>query len=113
MLQRMSTTLTYIKAGSTFGNFLKEIHQITYSFYWAKRITKKIYNNIMNSMNLSYKMDTLFMNSESSKWSDPHRLLLSISVKTNLKCRDKYVALLNLNIYYTWKHRNVIQKQYI
>ena len=30
-------------------------------------------------------MDTIFMNSENSKTSDPHRLLLSLSDKINFK----------------------------
>ena len=38
------------------------------------------------------------MNSENT--SDPHRLLLSLSDKINLKRQDKYVALSNLSIYY-------------
>ena len=38
------------------------------------------------------------MNSESSKTSDLHRLLLNISDKINLKRNDKYVALSNLSI---------------
>ena len=49
-------------------------------------------------------MDTIFLNSENSKTSDPHRLLLNLSDKTNLKRNDKYVALSNLSIYYTWKN---------
>ena len=44
------------------------------------------------------------MNSEHSKTSDPHRLLLNLSYKINLKRSDKYVALSNLNIYYTRKN---------
>ena len=44
------------------------------------------------------------MNFENSKTSDPNRLLLNILDKINLKRSDKYVALLNLNIYYTWKN---------
>ena len=44
------------------------------------------------------------MNSENSTTSDPHRLLLNLSDKINLKRSDKYVALSNLNIYYTWKN---------
>ena len=54
-------------------------------------------------------MDTLFMNSENSKLSDPHRLLLNLSDKINLKRSDKYVALSNLSIYYAWKN---IKKSY-
>ena len=43
-------------------------------------------------------MNTIFMNSGNSKTSDPHRLLLSLSDKINLKRKDKYVALSNLSI---------------
>ena len=44
-------------------------------------------------------MDPVFMNSENSKTSDPHRLLLNLSDKINFKSKDKYVALSNLSIY--------------
>ena len=54
-------------------------------------------------------MDTIFMNSENSKTSAPHRLLLNLSDKINLKRSDKYVALSNLSIYNTWKN---IKKSY-
>ena len=37
------------------------------------------------------------------KTSDSHRLLLNLADKINLKESDKYVALSNLSIYYTWK----------
>ena len=46
-------------------------------------------------------MDTIFMNSENSKTSDLHRLLLNLTDKINLRRSDKYVALSNLSIYYT------------
>ena len=46
-------------------------------------------------------MDTIFMNSENSKISDPHRLLLNLLDKLNLKRSDKYVALSNFSICYT------------
>ena len=44
------------------------------------------------------------MNSGNSKISHPHSLLLNLSDKINLKRKDKYVALSNLSIYYTWKN---------
>ena len=44
------------------------------------------------------------MNSENSKTSDHHRLLLSLTDKINLKRSDKYVALSNLRIYYARKN---------
>ena len=43
------------------------------------------------------------MNSENPKTSDPHRLLLNVLGEINLKRKDKYVALLNLSIYYIWE----------
>ena len=38
-------------------------------------------------------MDTIFMNSKNSKTSQPHRLLLNLAGKINVKRSDKYVAL--------------------
>ena len=49
------------------------------------------------------------MSSENSKTCDPHRLLLNLTDKINLKRSDKYVALSNLSIYYIWKN---IKKSY-
>ena len=43
------------------------------------------------------------MNSKDSNISDPHRLLHKRTDKIDLKRKDKYIALSNLNIYYTWK----------
>ena len=44
------------------------------------------------------------MNSKNSKTSDPHRLLINLLDKINLKRSDKYVALSNFSIDYTWKN---------
>ena len=49
-------------------------------------------------------MDTIFMNSESSKTSDPPRLLCNLSGKINLRGSDKYVVLSSLSINHTWKN---------
>ena len=54
-------------------------------------------------------MNTIFMNSENSKTSDPHRLLLNLTDKIDLRRKDKYIALSNLSINYTWKN---IEKYY-
>ena len=49
-------------------------------------------------------MDTIFMNFENSKTSDPQRPSLNLTDKINLKRSDKYVALSNLTNYYRWKN---------
>ena len=52
MLQRLPIALAQVKAGNTTENLLNETRQIIYSLYQAKKITKKAYNNIMNSIKL-------------------------------------------------------------
>ena len=49
-------------------------------------------------------MDTIFMNSENSRTSEYHVLLLKLTDKFNLRRGQKTVALSNLSIYYTWKN---------
>ena len=52
MLKRLLIALAQIKAGNNSGNLLNEIRQIAYSLYGSKEITKKVYNNIINSINV-------------------------------------------------------------
>ena len=51
-------------------------------------------------------MDTIFMNSENSKTSEHHVLVLRLTYKLDLRRGQKTVqkALSNLSIYYTWKN---------
>ena len=49
-------------------------------------------------------MDTIFMNSENSKISEYHILVLKLTDKLDLRRGQKTVALSNLSIYYTWKN---------
>ena len=49
-------------------------------------------------------MDTIFMNSENSKTSEPHVLILKLTDKLDLRIGEKSITLSNLSIYYTWKN---------
>ena len=49
-------------------------------------------------------MDTIFMNSDNSKASKPHILKLKLTSKLDLRIGEKFIALPNLSIYYTWKN---------
>ena len=49
-------------------------------------------------------MGTIFMNSENSKTSEYHVLILKLTDKLDLKRGQKSVALSNLSIYYTWRN---------
>ena len=48
-------------------------------------------------------MDTIFMDSENSRTSEYHVLVLKLTNKLDLRRGQKTVALSNLSIYYTWK----------
>ena len=54
-------------------------------------------------------MNTIFMNSENSKTSKPHVLMLKLTNKLDLRTGEKIIVLSNLSIYYTWKN---IKKSY-
>ena len=50
MLKRLPTALAQVKAGNNSESLLNEIRQTLYSLYRSKEITKKVYNNIINSI---------------------------------------------------------------
>ena len=52
MLQRLPIALAQVKAGNNSEILLNEIRQIVYSLYQSKQITKKVYNNIIKSINV-------------------------------------------------------------
>ena len=52
MLQRLPIALAQVKAGNNSESLLNEIRQIVYSLYQSKQITKKVYNNIIKSIQL-------------------------------------------------------------
>ena len=77
-----------------------EIRQLLYSLYRSKKLTKTIYNHLINTL----KMERIFMNTENSITIKPHRFRLSLVDKLNLKDSNKNMAPANLSIYYTWKN---------
>ena len=50
MLKRLPIALAQVKAGNNSESLLNEIRHIVYSLYRSKEITKKVYNNIINSI---------------------------------------------------------------
>ena len=94
MLQRLQIAL---------ASLLNEIRQTVCSLYQSKEITKMIYNNIIKSIQI-WKMDTIFMNSENNKTSDPHVLIRKLTDKLDLRRGENSIVLSNLSIYYIWKN---------
>ena len=54
-------------------------------------------------------METIFLNTENIKSNEPHRFVLNLSKRLDLRRLEKHVALQNLSIFYTWRN---IRKQY-
>ena len=50
------------------------------------------------------KMDTIFMNSEKSKISEPHVLIIKFTDKLDLRRGEKIIVLPNFSNYCTWKN---------
>ena len=46
-------------------------------------------------------METILMNTENNKTSEPHKFVFKLSQRLGLTSSNKYVALQNLSIYHT------------
>ena len=52
MLERLTIALAQVKAGNNSESLLNEVRKIIYYFYQSKEITRKVYNNIINSIQI-------------------------------------------------------------
>ena len=52
MLKRWPIAVAQVKTGNNSGSLLNDVRQIVYSLYQSKQITKKVYNNIIKSINV-------------------------------------------------------------
>ena len=50
MLQRLPIALVQVEAGNNSESILNKIRQIVYTLYQSKQTTKKVYNNIIKSI---------------------------------------------------------------
>ena len=49
ILKKLPVAIAQVRAGNNSESLLNEIRQIVYSLYRSKEISKKVYNNIINS----------------------------------------------------------------
>ena len=54
-------------------------------------------------------METIVKNMENSKTNKPHKFVLNLLQRLDLRSSVKHVVLQNLSVYYTWKN---MRKQY-
>ena len=55
-------------------------------------------------------MEAIFMNKENRETNEPHKFVLNLSQKLDLRSSNKHVALQKLSIYYTWKNIRKLYK---
>ena len=48
--ERLPISLAQLKVGNNSEKLKNEIRQLLYSLYWSKKLTKTIYNNLINSI---------------------------------------------------------------
>ena len=76
-----------MKAGNNSQNLLNEIRQII-----TVSIKRNYEKSIQQLNEIFIKMDTIFMNSENSKTSEPHILKLKLTDKLDLRVDKKVIA---------------------
>ena len=55
-------------------------------------------------------MEAILMNKENRKENEPHKFVLNLSQRLDLRSSNKHVALQKLSIYYTWKNIRKLHK---
>ena len=68
-----------------------------------KVLTEHTIKSEIRQLLSNISIQTIFMNVENSKKSEPHKRVLNLSQRLVLKSLNKHVALPNLSTYYTWK----------
>ena len=89
MLSRLPITLAQLKPKNISEKLTSRIRQRLYFLYHSKKLTKTIYNNLINSIG-KWKQ---FMNTENSKTNEPHRFRLRLADKFNLKYSNENMAI--------------------
>ena len=96
MLSKLPITLAQLQAGNNSEKLKNEIRQLLYLLYCSKKLSKKIYNNLIDKI---LKKETNFVNTENSKINKPHKFRLALADTLNLKNPNKNMALASLSIY--------------
>ena len=69
MLSRLPISLAQLNSGNNSEKLKNEIREILHCLYSSKKLTKEIYNSLIDTI---YNMETIFTNTENSKASELH-----------------------------------------
>ena len=72
-----------------------------FNFDWLKDVDK-MKNDIEQLLSM-INMETIFLNTENIKTNEPHKFVLNLSQRLDLRSPNKHVALQNLSFYTSGK----------
>ena len=84
-------------------------HEIYSIIKHNKRLAEHTIKTRLGNYCPNLSIGKIFMNAKNSKTSEPHKFVLKLSQRLDLRSSMKHVALQNLYIYYTWK--TTVQKE--
>ena len=108
MLQKLPREIGLVKAGNTSENLLNGFRQVIYSMYQVKGITKNVYYEFNKVVRQNRKYIYEFWEQKNIGSLQTVNNYSIFRIK-NLKVNNKYVALSNLGIYYTWKNKKSME----
>ena len=88
-----------------------------FNFDWPKDVDENLNHEIefikktrLNGYCWNTSMEAILMNKENRKTNEPHKFVLNLSQRLDLRSLNKHVALQKLSIYYTWKNIRKLYK---
>ena len=97
MLSSLLISLAQLKPGNSSEKFKKE----TSILFFVQIQKKQLYKSLID---IIYNNETIFMQTESGKTSEPHKFKMDLTDKLNLKNPNKNMTLANLSIYDIWEN---------
>ena len=97
---------------------IRDSKTLCFNFDWPKKVEENLKykiefikksNESLAENKIKNEIEKIFMNTENSKTKEPHKCVLNLSQRLDLRSSNKHLVLQNLSIYYTWKN---IRKQY-
>ena len=84
-------------------------HKTEFIVKSKKSLAKNKIKGKKNNIHENKDMKTIFMNTENSETNEPHKFVLELSQRLDLRRLNNHASLQNWSIYYLWKN---MRKQY-
>ena len=100
-LSGLPISLAQLKVGNDSEKLKNEVIQLLYSLYRSKKLSKRIYNNLINTI---WKRKQSLWTLKIVRQMTLTNFFYEFSDRINLKEPNQNIELANLSIYYMWKN---------